>query len=84
MTVAIDTVGLSKEGFTLIRNLLGGRHHLEDETKIAFKIAEALHNLPEAGNNFLEEMTISNVEKLASEHRLCQSLQRYVGLDETR
>lgn len=52
MTQPINTHALAKAGFTTIRNLLEGR--VEGGSAAALALAEALHNLPEPGNTFLQ------------------------------
>lgn len=51
-----DTLALAKVGFTIIRGLLDGR--IPGGLAPATDLADALHNLPEPGNKFLEELTL--------------------------
>lgn len=62
----LDTHVLAKTGFTLIRSLLEGR--LPGGQAAALDLAEALHNLPEPGNAFLEELTLRNLTQLVAKH----------------
>ena len=62
----MDVLGLSKTGFTLIRNLLQGR--APGGAEAAEKLSEALHNLPEPGNDFLQKMTTEKLEKFMVEY----------------
>lgn len=55
----IDTIGLSRIGFTLIRTLLETKKPAEIET--AKELAEALHNLSDKSNEFLYELTIKKL-----------------------
>lgn len=57
----MNLTGLSRAGFTLIRNLLDGR--VAGGPEAARDLAEALHNLPEVGNEFLVELTIDNITR---------------------
>ena len=62
----MDTLGLSKTGFTIIRNILQGRN--EGGAKAAEQLAEALHNLPEPGNDYLTRMTIDNLQAFVTDY----------------
>lgn len=73
----IDTHSLAKTGFTLIRGLLNGS--IKGGAAVALELAEALHNLPEPGNDFLQEWTLKSVRKFTTKHPhlkayLCESL----------
>ncbi len=72
----MNTQALAKEGFTLIRNLLEGR--VPGGHALALKVSEALHNLPEPGNDFLVNMICENVTALADEYDACQCLLPYL------
>ena len=62
----MDTHALAKEGFITIRNLLEGR--IEGGVAAALALAEALHNLPEAGNTFLENLTRESLQGVAENY----------------
>lgn len=81
LTTPLDTHVLAKTGFTLIRGLLEGR--LLGGPAAALDLAEALHNLPEPGNAFLEELTLRNLTQLVAKHpQLRQPLTAAVQLPE--
>ncbi len=65
-TPKIDTLALANVGFMQIRNLLEGR--LQGGPAAALDLAEALHNLPEPGNAFLENLTLRNLEQVIAKH----------------
>ena len=65
-TGTIDTHALAKIGFTLIRDLLAGR--VQGGPAAALDLAEALHNLPEPGNTFLEELTLRNLDVFVAKY----------------
>jgi len=52
----MDTHGLAKAGFLIIRNILEGR--CSGGIEAAFELAEALHNLPEPGNKVTTKLTV--------------------------
>lgn len=55
----INTTELSRIGFTVIRNILSS----EGNTKMALDLAETLHNMPNEGNQFLEEMMVKRLNE---------------------
>ena len=63
---AFDAQPLAKAGFLLIRNLLEGR--VAGGSAVALEVAEALHNLPEPGNRFLECHTLKAVGDFVTRH----------------
>lgn len=66
ITIKINTHALAKAGFMQIRNLLEGR--LPGGPAAALDLAEALHNLPEPGNAFLENLTLRNLEQVIAKY----------------
>jgi hypothetical protein len=79
----MDTLGLSKTGFTIIRNLLQGR--IEGGTKAAEQLAEGLHNLPEPGNDFLAQMTTERLNAFVNDYpQFADTIGQHVELNETK
>jgi hypothetical protein len=78
----MDTLRLSKTGFTLIRDLLQGR--IEGGVKAAEQLADALHNLPDPGDDFLNRMTIERLQAFAHNHpQIAHIIGEYVDLTES-
>ncbi|WP_321266875.1 hypothetical protein [Alcaligenes faecalis] len=61
-----DTHALAKVGFTIIRGLLDGR--IPGGSAPAVDLADALHNLPEPGNRFLEELTLLDLNEFVTNY----------------
>jgi len=66
MTQPINTHALAKAGFITIRNLLEGR--VEGGSAAARALAEALHNLPEPGNTFLQKLTLDRLQEFTESY----------------
>lgn len=94
MTTQIDTNGLARDGFVIIRNLLEGRT-LDRRGSLlariigidrvgvdqALELAEALHNLPDPDNDFTQAMTIERVRAYVDRYPEHRSLLRHLGPD---
>ncbi len=75
----MDVFGLSKSGFTLIRNLLQGR--IAGGAQAAEELAESLHNLPEPGNEFLHNLTIDHLKNFVRKYPdLAKYIEPYVKI----
>ncbi|WP_252964049.1 hypothetical protein, partial [Shigella sonnei] len=61
-----NTHALAKAGFITIRNLLEGR--VEGGSAAALALAEALHNLPEPGNTFLQKLTLDRLQEFTESY----------------
>jgi len=72
----MDVFNLSKSSFTLIRNLLEGR--VNGGTEAAKELAEAMHNLPEEGNNLLVKLTTKNLGEFVLKY---PHLKKYISID---
>lgn len=68
-----DSVGIANQAFTLIRNLCTDQKVKE--------LAEALHNLPSDGNNFLTDMSVENVASLIQKYPQFGSLRDFIPVD---
>ncbi|CAK7035882.1 MAG: hypothetical protein BACC_04488 [Bacteroides sp.] len=65
-TRRLDTHVLARIGFTLIRSLIQGRR--PGGLAAALDLADALHNLPEPGNEFLVELTLKSLDEFVSNY----------------
>ncbi|WP_459252881.1 hypothetical protein [Acinetobacter baumannii] len=63
-----NTHALAKAGFITIRNLLEGRVEGGSAAALALALAEALHNLPEPGNTFLQKLTLDRLQEFTESY----------------
>lgn len=78
-SIDIDTNELSRAGFTLIRNLLQGRE--KGGESAALELADALHNLPSPGNEFLDNLTRERLREFIAKHpHLAPTIKKAIAL----